>query len=39
VYAPAGSIRLGTNGHFTGAFVAKEVEILQRSRVLSEPQP
>jgi hypothetical protein len=39
VYAPNGSIRLGTNGRFTGSFVAREVEVHNRSRVLSEPQP
>jgi len=38
VYAPNGIIRLGTNGRYTGAFVAREVEILQRAR-LSAPQP
>jgi hypothetical protein len=39
VYAPAGVIVLGKGGRFTGAFVAREVEVLHRARVLSEPQP
>lgn len=39
VYAPAGIIRLGTNGRYTGAFVAKSVQVLQRARVVSAPQP
>jgi hypothetical protein len=38
-YAPAGIIMLGKGGQFTGAFVAREVEVLHRARVLSEPQP
>jgi hypothetical protein len=39
VYAPNGQIVLGTNGQFTGAFVAREVEVLKRARVSSKPQP
>lgn len=38
VYAPVGIIRLGTNGRFSGAFVAKSVELMQRARVVVDPQ-